>query len=116
MDFKYKKYNEETGLYEEISAPFLEGTKLGSYFKSVHYADEAIGQLMEELDEQGLLDNTVIVIYGDHDAKVKEEEYEYYYNYNPFTQEVLSDDDDGYIPVDDFLLQYKQKSSVYNLV
>ena len=65
---------------EEISAPFLEGTKLGSYFKSVHYADEAIGQLMEELDEQGLLDNTVIVIYGDHDAKVKEEEYEYYYN------------------------------------
>lgn len=109
VDFKYKKYNEETGLYEEISAPFLEGTKLGSYFKSVHYADEAIGQLMEELDEQGLLDNTVIVIYGDHDAKVKEEEYEYYYNYNPFTQEVLSDDDDGYIPVDDFYYNINRK-------
>lgn len=102
VDFKYKRYNEETGLYEEVSAPFLEGTKLGSYFKSVHYADEAIGQLMADLDEQGLLDNTVIVIYGDHDAKIKEEEYEYYYNYNPFTEETLTEDDEGYIPVDDF--------------
>ncbi|WP_124099282.1 LTA synthase family protein [Ruminococcus sp. Marseille-P6503] len=109
VDFKYKRYNEETGLYEEVSAPFLEGTKLGSYFKSVHYADEAIGQLMAELDEQGLLDNTVIVIYGDHDAKVKEEEYEYYYNYNPFTEETLTEDDEGYIPVDDFYYNLNRK-------
>lgn len=109
VDFKYKKYNEETGLYEEVSAPFLEGKKLGSYFKSVHYADEAIGQLMSDLDSEGLLDNTVVVIYGDHDAKVKEEEYEYYYNYNPFTDEVLSEDDDGYIPVDDFYYNLNRK-------
>lgn len=109
VDFKYKRYNEETGLYEEVSAPFLEGTKLGSYFKSVHYADEAIGQLMADLDEQGLLDNTVIVIYGDHDAKIKEEEYEYYYNYNPFTEETLTEDDEGYIPVDDFYYNLNRK-------
>lgn len=109
VDFKYKRYNEETGLYEEFSAPFLEGTKLGSYFKSVHYADEAIGQLMADLDEQGLLDNTVIVIYGDHDAKIKEEEYEYYYNYNPFTEETLTEDDEGYIPVDDFYYNLNRK-------
>lgn len=109
VDFKYKRYIEETGLYEEVSAPFLEGTKLGSYFKSVHYADEAIGQLMADLDEQGLLDNTVIVIYGDHDAKIKEEEYEYYYNYNPFTEETLTEDDEGYIPVDDFYYNLNRK-------
>lgn len=109
VDFKYKRYNEKTGLYEEISAPFLEGTKLGSYFKSVHYADQAIGQLMEDLEKEGLLDNTVIVIYGDHDAKIKEAEYEYYYNYNPFTDSVLTEGDEGYIPVDDFYYNINRK-------
>lgn len=109
VDFKYKKYNEETGMYEETSAPFLEGTKLGSYIKSVHYADEALGQFMNDLDKQGLLDNTVVVIYGDHDAKVKEGEYNRYYNYNPFTNQVLSEDDDGYIPVDDFYYNINRK-------
>lgn len=102
VDFKYQKYNEQTGKYEEASAPFLEGTKLGSYFKSVHYADEAIGELIENLDSKGLLDNTVIVIYGDHDAKIKESEYNYYINYDPFTNTVLSDGDEGYIPIDEY--------------
>lgn len=109
VDFKYSQYNEETGLYEEISRSFLEGTKLGSYFKSVHYADEAIGQLINDLDEEGLLEDTVIVIYGDHDAKVKEEEYEYYLNYNPFTDEVLEEGDEGYVPVDDFYYNVNRK-------
>lgn len=102
VSFDYKKYNEETGEYEDYSAPFLEGTKLGSYLKSVHYADEAIGQFISDLDAQGILEDTIIVIYGDHDAKVKEELYEQYYNYNPFTEEVLTSGDDGYIPVDKF--------------
>lgn len=109
VDFKYKKYNQDTGLYEEVSAPFLEGTKLGSYFKSVHYADEALGQLMEDLDKEGLLDNTVVVIYGDHDAKIKQGEYEHYYNYNPFTDSDVSSGDEGYIPVDDFYYNLNRK-------
>ncbi|MGN0593975.1 MAG: LTA synthase family protein, partial [Hominimerdicola sp.] len=109
VDFKYKKYNEETGMYEETSAPFLEGTKMGSYLKSVHYADEALGQLMNDLDEQGLLDDTVVVIYGDHDAKLKESQYNRYFNYNPFTDEVLDEDDEGYIPVDDFYYNINRK-------
>ena len=109
VDFKYKKYNEDTGLYEEVSAPFLEGKKLGSYFKSVHYADQAIGQFMSDLDKQGLLDNTVVVIYGDHDAKLKAEEYNYYYNYDPFTNKTLTSDDPGYIPVDDFYYNLNRK-------
>ncbi|MBR4554791.1 MAG: LTA synthase family protein [Ruminococcus sp.] len=109
VDFKYQRFNPETGTVEQKSAPFLEGTKLGSYFKSVHYADEAIGQLMESLEKEGLLDDTVLVIYGDHDSKIKEEEYEYYYNYNPFTEEVLTDGDEGYIPVDDFCYNVNRK-------
>lgn len=109
VDFKYKQYNEEDGMYEEISAPFLEGTKLGSYFKSVHYADEAIGQFMSELDESGLLDDAVVVIYGDHDAKIKAEDYERYLNYNPFTDSVLSEDDNGYVPIDDYYYNLNRK-------
>ena len=109
VDFKYNQYNEETSLYEEVSRPFLEGTKLGSYFKSVHYADEAIGQFIEDLEKEGLLDNTVIVIYGDHDAKVKEEQYEYYFNYNPFTDETVDEDEEGYVPVDDFYYNVNRK-------
>ena len=100
VDFKYLRMNEETGKYEEKSAPFLEGTKLGSYFKSVHYADEAIGEFINELDAKGLLDNTVIVLYGDHDAKIKESEYNYYLNYDPYTETVLSEE--GYIPVNEY--------------
>ncbi len=103
VNFKYKKYNEETGAYEEQSADFLEGTSMGSYLKSVHYADEAIGQFINDLDSAGVLDDTVLVIYGDHDAKIKEEEYEYYYNYNPFTDETLDEDDEGYIAINDFI-------------
>ncbi len=102
VDFKYKRMNEETGNYEEASAPFLEGTKLGSYFKSVHYADEAIGELIDELDSKGLLDNTVIVLYGDHDAKIKESEYNYYLNYDPYTNTTLKEGDKGYVPVDEY--------------
>ena len=109
VDFKYQKTDPVTGITEQVSAPFLEGTKLGSYFKSVRYADEAIGQLMSDLEKEGLLDNTVVVLYGDHDAKVKEDQFEYYYNYNPFTEEVLTAADEGYIPVDDFYYNINRK-------
>ncbi len=101
VDFKYRRIN-ENGQEEQVSAPFLEDTKLGSYFKSVHYADEALGQLFADLEEEGLLDDMVILIYGDHDAKIAEEQYEHYYNYDPFTDSDLDEDDPGYIPVDDF--------------
>ncbi|MBR6100970.1 MAG: LTA synthase family protein [Ruminococcus sp.] len=109
VDFKYRVVDPETGVVEQKSAPFLEGTKLGSYFKSAHYADEALGQLMTDLEKEGLLDNTVLVIYGDHDAKVKEDQYEYYYNYDPFTQEVISEGEEGYVPVDGFYYNINRK-------
>ncbi len=97
-------------MYEEKSAPFLERVQsLDLIFKSVHYADQAIGQFMTELDNAGLLDNTVVVIYGDHDAKIKAEEYDRYFNYNPFTDSVLTEDDEGYVPVDDFYYNLNRK-------
>ncbi|PAK55864.1 LTA synthase family protein [Paenibacillus sp. 7541] len=44
----------------------LEGTHLGKYLKSVNYSDYALGVLVEDLKKNGLWDNTVLVVYGDH--------------------------------------------------
>lgn len=53
--------------YRELKLPKeIDETKLGGYFQSVHYADKQIGFFMNKLEKLGLLDNTVLVIYGDH--------------------------------------------------
>ena len=110
VDYKYDKVNEETGKKETVSAPYMEGTKLGNYFKSVHYADEAIGEFIDGLDEAGLLENTVVVIYGDHDAKLKKSEFEYFYNYDYETNTILDEDDINYKKVDFY--EYELNRSV----
>ena len=92
------KYIDQNG--EEKVAPYLEGTMLGSYIKAVNYADQAIGQLINDLDEAGLLDDTVIVIYGDHDSKIKKSEYVKFYNYVPETDSILNKEDPNYKAVD----------------
>lgn len=44
----------------------LDKTKLGGYFQSVHYTDKQLGFFLAYLGETGLLENTVVVIIGDH--------------------------------------------------
>jgi lipoteichoic acid synthase len=39
---------------------------VGSYIKSVSYADVALGVLFEELKAAGLYEDSIIVVYGDH--------------------------------------------------
>lgn len=43
-------------------------TMLGDYLQSIHYADKEIGRFIEGLKKEGLYDNTVLTIYGDHFA------------------------------------------------
>lgn len=109
VTYKYQKYNPVTKEYEEATLPYLEGTVLGDYFKSVNYADQAIGQFIEDLDKAGLLDNAVVMIYGDHDAKLKRAEYRYYYNYDPETDTLLTSDDPNYRPVDFYDYELNRK-------
>lgn len=53
--------------YRELDLPKnLDENRLGGYFQSIHYADKQIGLIFELLKEKGLLDNTIVVIYGDH--------------------------------------------------
>ena len=41
-------------------------TLFGNYLQAVHYADKALGQFIDDLKKEGLYDDTVICIYGDH--------------------------------------------------
>jgi len=101
VDFITEETNEETGQLEKVVNEWLEGTKIGNYLKSVHYADEAIGELIENLETEGLLDDTVIVLYGDHDCKLKPSEFRKLYD-SEYYQDVLIDPSDTVVGIDDF--------------
>jgi phosphoglycerol transferase MdoB-like AlkP superfamily enzyme len=60
--------------YKGFDAGNYNSTFLGNYMKAAHYADEAIGGFISELKEKGLYDNSVLVIYGDHNAIQKEDD------------------------------------------
>jgi lipoteichoic acid synthase len=46
----------------------LEGTAVGNYLQSVHYFDRALGDFVAALRQEGLLETSVLAIYGDHHA------------------------------------------------
>lgn len=99
-------YQEEGQL---VYKPYMEGTKMGNYIKTAHYADMAIGQFVNDMDAKGLLDNAVLVIYGDHDAKLPAENYERLYNYDPAADSLLDPSDPRYVEVDSFRYELDQK-------
>ncbi|AIQ76319.1 LTA synthase family protein [Paenibacillus odorifer] len=53
--------------FKKISVPDeLKNTMLGDYLTAINYTDYAIGTLIEGLKKNGMWDNTVLVMYGDH--------------------------------------------------
>lgn len=66
----------------------LDKSELGGYFESIKYTDAQIGEFLNQLDKEGLLDNTAIVIEGDHTGVHK------YYN---SSIEKLSNKEDWYL-------------------
>ena len=99
----------ENGIREEVTYPYMEGTKLGNYFKSVHYADHALGIFLDGLEKEGLLENTVIIFYGDHDARLPISNYERLYNYDRETDDVLSEDDPNYVEFNEYNYELNRK-------
>ena len=95
---------------QEVVRDYLSGTTLGDYFRSVHYMDQAFEQFINDMDTAGLLDNTVIVIYGDHDARISKKNYNLMYNYDPYTDSLKEEGDEGYVDYNDY--QYKLDKKV----
>ena len=106
VDYKTGKADLETG--EEVINPWLEGTKIGNYLKSVHYADEAIGELISKLEEEGLLKDTIIVLYGDHDSKLKQSEFRKLYD-SEYYESVLIDKENTIGTIDDFTYEINRE-------
>ena len=88
---------------------YLEGKPLGDYIKSMNYMDKAIGQFLDNMEDEGLLDDTVIVIYGDHDARISKRNYDYMYNYDPVNDRLLDEDDNGYREFNDYDYELSKK-------
>ena len=108
VDIKETKTNED-GTTEEVVYPYMEGTKLGNYFKSVHYADQALGEFITGLDQKGLLDNTVFILYGDHDARLPRRDYNRLYNYDKENDSVLDSEDPNYKEYDSYQYELGRK-------
>lgn len=104
------RLNEDTGKIEKVEEPYLEETKIGNYIRSVHYADEALGEFIDSLYENKLFDDTVLVFYGDHDAKLNTKEYNYLYNYDPVLGKLREEDDDGYVEYDYYANELNRKT------
>ncbi len=52
--------------YATLHLADLTGTPLGDYLHAMHYVDRAIGEFVDRLARNGLLERSVLVIYGDH--------------------------------------------------
>ena len=55
--------------YRELNLGEMEGTVIGNYLHSVHYFDKVFGTFVDGLRESGLLDMSIVVLYGDHKCK-----------------------------------------------
>ncbi|MDP8230011.1 MAG: sulfatase-like hydrolase/transferase [Candidatus Gorgyraea atricola] len=63
-------YNTLPDEYKTLDVGALEGSMLGDYIHFMRYADTCLKRLFRDLDKAGLLDETIVAIYGDHDARL----------------------------------------------
>ena len=94
---------------ETITNNYLENQVIGKYIKTVNYMDEAIGQFIQDMDKEGLLDNTVIVIYGDHDARLGKKQLEYLYNYDIVNNRLYDKEDPEYQEFNEYDYELSKK-------
>lgn len=109
VDIKETVINPD-GTSEVVTYPYMEETKLGNYFKSTHYADAAIGEFIQELDNNNLLENTVIIIYGDHDARLSKSNWNLLYNYDKDSDSVLDESDPNYIDFNSYSYELNRRT------
>ena len=94
---------------QTITRDYLENTTMGNYLRSVHYADQALGEFINSLDEEGLLEDTVLVIYGDHDARLNYNDFNLLYNYDPIEDKIKNENDEGYVQYNKYIYELDKK-------
>lgn len=65
---------DDTEHYGDFNTGKYENTLLGNYIKAIHYTDEQLGMFLQKLDDEGISKDSIIVLYGDHNAIPKENE------------------------------------------
>lgn len=58
------------GKYYELNVDGVEDTLLRNYIHAAHYVDRALGSFKKKMEAEGLWDDTIVVMYGDHDAGI----------------------------------------------
>ncbi len=106
----YTVTDPETGLESTVTDDYLEGREIGDYLRSAHYADVALGTFFEYVENSPYYENTVFVLYGDHDARINKDDYLYYYNYNTETGEVYEEGNPNYVNYDSFANEINKKT------
>lgn len=105
-----ERINPETGKMELVHDDYMNDTRLGNYIRAVHYADSCLGEFIDSLYANDLFDDTVIVFYGDHDARLAAKEYNYLFNYDLKQGRLLEEGDIGYIDYDYYANELNRKT------
>ncbi len=93
-------YTNELG--EEVTTDYLSDRTIGDYLKSAHFADQALGEFIQMVNDSENFDDTIFVLYGDHDARMSSRDMEYLLNYDPVTGEIPDEDELNYVSYDSF--------------
>lgn len=65
-------FDNDKRYYSKFDVGEFKNTFFGNYLEAIHYTDEALGQFVEELEAEGMLDDAVLALYGDHYAIPKD--------------------------------------------
>ena len=93
---------DENGKKKEAVATYLEGSSMGNYIRSAHYADAALGEFIQLLKDNDLTKDTIIILYGDHEARLNKKQFNLLYNYDPNTNDIKSEDDPTYVSMENY--------------
>lgn len=61
-------FGEFPASHKELDVTPWDGQSFGNYLHGMHYFDRSLGEFIESLSRQGLLEKSVVVITGDHSA------------------------------------------------
>lgn len=84
----------------EIIYEYLDGSTMGNYIKSAHYADQCLGEFLEYVKKSSDYDKTLFVMYGDHAAQLSKKQFDNFVNYDFETGELKTEDNPTYIDYD----------------